>query len=131
VNNPAGTQHLVDRDRRRSPREKNWTCPRLSRPRLSRSPWTCPRLSRSPFVSPDRIKNGVKFPHRNDGTIFKSREGLLPSKPAGYWTKHVHPTLGGKGPGLQRIVKGQNGEIYFTPDHYKTFRPLNPNGGAW
>ena len=79
----------------------------------------------------DRIKNGVKFPHRNDGTIFKNREGLLPSKPAGYWTEHVHPTPGGKGPGLQRIVIGQNGEIYFTPDHYKTFIPLNPSGGAW
>jgi guanyl-specific ribonuclease Sa len=79
----------------------------------------------------DRIKNGVKFPHRNDGTIFKNREGLLPNKPAGYWTEYVHPTPGGKGPGLQRIVIGKNGEIYFTSDHYKTFIPLNPNGGAW
>jgi filamentous hemagglutinin len=29
------------------------------------------------------------------------------------------------GAGPQRIVSGQGGELYYTPDHYKTFIPLN------
>ena len=69
----------------------------------------------------DRIKAGTKFPHRNDGSIFTNKEGLLPIKPEGYYKEFVHPTPGSKGAGLQRIVTGRNGEIYYTPDHYKTF----------
>jgi hypothetical protein len=69
----------------------------------------------------ERIKNGIKFPHKNDGSIFQNREGLLPSKPAGYYTEYVHPTPGVNGPGAQRIVTGAGGEVYYTPDHYQTF----------
>jgi guanyl-specific ribonuclease Sa len=72
----------------------------------------------------DRIASGGKFPHRNDGSIFKSLEGLLPKQNAGYYNEFVHPTLGGKGPGAMRIVTGQGGEMWFTPDHYKTFIPI-------
>ncbi len=74
----------------------------------------------------DRIKDGVKLPHRNDGAVFRNREGLLPRKPDGYYKEYVHPTAGQKGPGAERVVQGQNGESYYTPDHYKTFIPLNP-----
>ncbi|WP_404995342.1 ribonuclease domain-containing protein [Cupriavidus pauculus] len=28
------------------------------------------------------------------------------------------------GVGPQRIVTGRNGEVYYTPDHYKTFVPV-------
>jgi len=75
-----------------------------------------------------RIKAGVKFPHRNDGTVFHNREGLLPAKPPGYYTEYVHPTPGVGGPGAQRVVIGKGGEIYYTPDHYKSFIPA-PSGG--
>jgi len=69
----------------------------------------------------DRIKAGVKNPHRRDGTIFKNRENLLPNKPAGYYKEYVHPTPGVNHAGLQRVVIGKNGETYFSPDHYETF----------
>jgi RHS repeat-associated protein len=75
-----------------------------------------------------RIESGVKFSHRNDGSIFQNREGLLPTKPPGYYTEYVHPTPGVSGPGAQRIVIGQGGEIYYTPDHYGTFIPVKPGG---
>jgi len=75
-----------------------------------------------------RIESGVKFPHRNDGAIFQNREGLLPTKPPGYYNEYVHPTPGVSGPGAQRIVIGKGGEIYYTPDHYGTFIPLKPGG---
>lgn len=44
----------------------------------------------------------------------------------GYYNEFVHPTLGARGAGPQRIVRGRGGELYYTPDHYKTFIPLNP-----
>ena len=73
----------------------------------------------------DRIRAGGKFPHPNDGSVFQNKEGLLPSKPQGYYQEWVHPTPGVPGPGPQRIVTGQGGESFYTPDHYKTFIPLN------
>ena len=72
----------------------------------------------------DRIASGGKFPHRNDGSIFKNMEGLLPKQNAGYYKEFVHPTPGVKGPGAMRVVTGQGGEMWFTPDHYKTFIPI-------
>jgi len=72
----------------------------------------------------NRIASGGKFPHRNDGSIFKNFEGLLPKQNAGFYREFVHPTPGITGPGPMRIVTGQNGGMWFTPDHYKTFIPI-------
>ncbi|WP_413815476.1 ribonuclease domain-containing protein [Desulfobotulus sp.] len=80
----------------------------------------------------DRISQGRSFPHRNDGSIFQNRPlrgqttPQLPAKSQGYYTEYVHPTPGVSGPGPQRIVTGQGGEIYYTPDHYTTFIKVNP-----
>jgi RHS repeat-associated protein len=74
----------------------------------------------------DRIAAGKSFPHRNDGSVFGNREGLLPPQPSGYYREYVHPTVGVSGPGLQRVVRGQGGEVFYTPDHYGTFIRLNP-----
>jgi len=49
---------------------------------------------------------------------------LLPLKPNGYYREFVHPTPGVQGPGAMRVVTGQNGEMWFTVDHYKTFIPI-------
>jgi RHS repeat-associated protein/MYXO-CTERM domain-containing protein len=73
----------------------------------------------------DRIKSGRSFPHRNDGSVFRNGEGLLPSRPEGYYREFVHPTPGVRGPGPQRVVQSQGGELFYTPDHYGTFIPLN------
>jgi len=58
----------------------------------------------------DRIARGERFPHRNDGTIFRNREGLLPAKREGYYREYVHPTPNVPGPGPQRIVIGEGGD---------------------
>ena len=73
----------------------------------------------------ERIKNKIPHLHKNDGIIFKNRENLLPCKPEGYYKEFVHPTPGVKGAGPQRIVTGAQGEVYYTPDHYKNFSKLN------
>ena len=73
----------------------------------------------------DRIARGEKDPHRNDGTVFGNREGRLPKKPKNWYREYVVPTPGEKSPGPQRIVLGREGEAFYTPDHYRTFMPLN------
>ena len=72
----------------------------------------------------ERIASGGSFPHRNDGSVYQNRSGALPQKTVGYYTEYVHPTNGIAGPGPQRIVVGKGGEMFYTPDHYKTFIPI-------
>jgi guanyl-specific ribonuclease Sa len=73
----------------------------------------------------DRIERGQRGSHGNDGSVFQNREKRLPIKPSGYYREWVHPTPDLRGPGPQRIVTGEDGEIYYTPDHYKTFERLD------
>ena len=72
----------------------------------------------------ERIRDGVRHPHRNDGSVFQNRERLLPSKPRGYYREYVHPTEGLNGPGPQRLVVGRDGDWWYTPDHYASFIEL-------
>jgi len=80
----------------------------------------------------DRINSCQPFPHRNDGGIFNNYPlpdrtvPELPVRPHGYYREFVHPTPGIAGPGPQRIVVGQGGEWYYTPNHYEKFIPVNP-----
>ena len=71
-----------------------------------------------------RIAEGKSFPHRNDGGVFGNREGRLPRKPRGYYREYVHPTAGVRGPGPQRLVIGAGGDVWYTPDHYDSFRAV-------
>ena len=72
----------------------------------------------------DRIARGEKNTHRNDGWTFGNRERRLPQKPSGYYTEYVHPTKGLNGPGPQRVIFGKGGDIWYTPDHYETFKKI-------
>lgn len=72
-----------------------------------------------------RIEAGTTLQFPNDGNVFQNRERRLPRQPTGYYREWVHPTPGLAGPGPQRIVTGERGEIYYTPDHYRTFRRLD------
>ncbi len=72
----------------------------------------------------DRIDKGEKHWHHNDGSVYENREGLLPSQKEGYYREYVHPTPGAKSVGPQRIIIGNKGDVWYTPDHYKTFIPI-------
>lgn len=72
----------------------------------------------------DRIARGERNSHRNDGSTFGNRERRLPQKPSGYYTEYVHPTKGINGPGPQRVILGKGGDIWYTPDHYDTFKKI-------
>lgn len=74
----------------------------------------------------DRIARGVQDLHPRDNTPFGNREALLPAQTdPGYYTEHVVRTPGITQVGPQRIITGNGGEVWYTPDHYKTFTPLN------
>lgn len=70
----------------------------------------------------NRIERGERLRFSHDGITFENREKRLPKASSGYYREFVHPTTGESGPGGQRVVVGRNGEVYYTPDHYRTFR---------
>uniref|UniRef100_A0A7C1FIN2 Uncharacterized protein n=1 Tax=Caldilinea aerophila TaxID=133453 RepID=A0A7C1FIN2_9CHLR len=70
------------------------------------------------------IERGGPFPFRQDGTIFQNRERLLPLKPAGYYREYTVITPGASTRGARRIVAGAGGELYYTDDHYASFRRI-------
>ncbi len=74
-----------------------------------------------------RINRGERDKHPNDGAVYKNRSGSLPHKATGYYHEYVVRTPHLRGVGPQRLILGQGGEMFYTPDHYKTFIPLNHN----
>jgi ribonuclease T1 len=69
----------------------------------------------------ERIENGERDSHDNDGSTFGNREGLLPKKERGYYTEYVVRTPGMRSVGPQRLILGDGGEAYYTADHYESF----------
>jgi filamentous hemagglutinin len=72
----------------------------------------------------DRIERGQRLRFAHDGIVFENRERRLPAKPAGYYHEFVQPTPNESGPGGQRLVIGREGEVYYSPDHYRTFERI-------
>lgn len=83
------------------------------------------------------IDKGGPFPYDRDGVVFENREGLLPDHPRGYWHEYTVPTPGSGDRGARRLVVGGAGEVYYTGDHYGSFRRIRdgsantfPGGGG-
>jgi ribonuclease T1 len=70
------------------------------------------------------IDKGGPFPYAHDGTVFGNREHRLPGQPRGYYHEYTVRTPGAHDRGARRIVTGLAGEIYYTEDHYNTFRTV-------
>jgi ribonuclease T1 len=68
------------------------------------------------------IERGGPFPYRQDGAVFQNREGILPQKPRGYYHEYTVKTPGSPDRGARRIVTGEAEEMYYTDDHYDSFR---------
>lgn len=72
-----------------------------------------------------RIKSGGPFPYDKDGTVFRNREKKLPMREdPEYYSEYTLKTPGVYNRGARRLVIGKNGEIYYTEDHYQTFKEL-------
>lgn len=64
------------------------------------------------------------FPFERDGITFQNRERLLPNEPRGYYREYTVITPGSRDRGARRIIAGAEGELYYTDDHYESFREV-------
>ncbi|POX49775.1 ribonuclease [Streptomyces sp. Ru71] len=70
----------------------------------------------------DLIEQGGPYPYDQDGSVFQNREGVLPSRPSGYYHEYTVITPGSPTRGARRVVTGEESqEDYYTADHYATF----------
>ena len=68
------------------------------------------------------IRKRGPYPYAKDNTVFGNREGILPKQKRGYYREYTVKTPGERTRGARRIVAGASGELYYTDDHYNTFR---------
>jgi ribonuclease T1 len=70
------------------------------------------------------IRHGGPFPYDRDGIVFGNFEKRLPARERGYYREYTVPTPGLKHRGPRRIVSGRGGELYYSDDHYQSFRRI-------
>ena len=69
------------------------------------------------------IRAGGPYPYpRNDDQTFSNREAILPKRANGYYREYTVVTPGSDDRGARRIIRGREGELYYTDDHYGSFR---------
>ncbi|MBT2443044.1 guanine-specific ribonuclease N1 and T1 [Streptomyces sp. ISL-36] len=73
------------------------------------------------------IRSGGPFPYEKDGATFSNFERILPRHERGYYREYTVRTPGERDRGARRLVTGQGGEVYYTDDHYETFREVLPD----
>lgn len=70
------------------------------------------------------IERGGPFPYERDGIVFRNFEKRLPQRERGYYREYTVKTPGLTHRGARRIVAGRGGELYYTDDHYETFKRI-------
>jgi len=70
------------------------------------------------------IRKGGPFPYPRDGVTFGNREKLLPARERGWYREYTVTTPGARDRGARRIVAGRDGTLYYTDDHYRSFRRI-------
>jgi ribonuclease T1 len=68
------------------------------------------------------IRKGGPYPYRKDGAVFFNFERLLPLHERGYYKEFTVPSPGSRDRGARRIILGKPGELYYTDNHYQSFR---------
>lgn len=70
------------------------------------------------------VDRGGPFPYDKDGTTFNNFERVLPDRAGGYYREYTVPTPGERDRGARRLVVGDDGDVYYTDDHYRSFRQV-------
>lgn len=70
------------------------------------------------------IRKHGPYPYAKDNAVFGNREARLPRRKYGYYHEFTVKTPGERTRGARRIVTGKGGEMYYTDDHYNTFRKI-------
>ncbi|GGK91766.1 ribonuclease domain-containing protein [Deinococcus radiotolerans] len=78
-----------------------------------------------------QIAQGGPFRYAKDGSTFGNRERRLPQQPSGYYREYTVPTPGETDRGARRLICGgqpdtRTDDCYYTADHYRTFRSVQP-----
>ena len=68
------------------------------------------------------IIKGGPFPYQRDGVTFGNREKILPPRERGWYREYTVKTPGERTRGARRIVAGRDGTLYYSDDHYRTFK---------
>jgi len=68
------------------------------------------------------IADGGPFPYDQDGATFQNREGILPDERVDYYAEYTVETPGSADRGARRLVVGDDWYVYYTDDHYDSFR---------
>ncbi|TWP33451.1 hypothetical protein FGL98_21460 [Leekyejoonella antrihumi] len=72
----------------------------------------------------DLIAAGGPFPYPHDGIVYQNRERMLPKEANGYYHEYTVDTPGSSDRGARRIIKARDGTLYYTDDHYRSFRRI-------
>jgi ribonuclease T1 len=72
------------------------------------------------------IAAGGPFPYDQDGSTFQNRERLLPDGPEDRYAEYTVETPGSADRGPRRLVVGDGRDVYYTDDHYDSFRFVTP-----
>jgi ribonuclease T1 len=70
------------------------------------------------------IDQGGPFRYKQDDTVFTNFEGLLPARASGYYHEYTVVTPGSPDRGRRRLAVGRDGDVYYTNDHYESFRQV-------
>lgn len=70
------------------------------------------------------IADGGPYDFSKDDSTFQNREGYLPDRDRGHYREYTVITPGSSDRGARRIVAGADGELYYTDDHYNSFREV-------
>ena len=70
------------------------------------------------------IHKSGPFPYERDGAVFGNFERQLPRRDRGYYREYTVRTPGLTHRGARRIVAGRAGELYYTDDHYRSFKRI-------
>ncbi|MFD5278661.1 ribonuclease domain-containing protein [Pseudarthrobacter sp. NPDC058362] len=69
-----------------------------------------------------QIRQGGPYRYSQDGGTFGNFERILPRREPGYYREYTVRTPGETDRGARRIVAGEDGDKYYTDDHYESFR---------
>lgn len=72
------------------------------------------------------VEDGGPYPFSQDDGVFGNREGLLPDRSSGTYREYTVVTPGSPDRGARRLVIADGRDVYYTDDHYQSFRFMNP-----
>ena len=70
------------------------------------------------------IRQGGPYPYKKDGVVFGNFERRLPLHERGYYREFTVPSPGSRNRGARRLILGKAGELYYTDDHYESFKRI-------